>query len=366
MYVPCGKCYECQSKNRADWAFRAKEELSVRPNAYFCTFTYSNEYLPTLVIDDDTEIECVWKPHVSDLIKKFQDFFADNFGRFEYKKYDKIVNGVSYSNRVKHYTFKPLIRYYITSEYGSERHRPHYHALIFLPNCADCIDLHKFTCLCRKLWSFGNVDVQRVTRANINYVQKHQVKYDKGTLLQQIYAPIFSTMSRYRGGLGISYLEKIYDVQKELGRNNVINVVNGSYRMPLPKFYLNKIFDKRTDSELIEIATKQNQLHYSKYVNWISQYYSAGLALQIKDFSIKERLPYNMIIALYFPDLDVQRVRVWSSEKLKFIYQFDKNSVYYQFRDFLRRRDDNYRYKYDLKKHTQFLFKIRYKDDKVN
>ena len=360
MYVPCGKCYECQNVKRAEWAFRAKEELRDRPNAYFVTLTYNDKNLPSLVIDDDHEINVVWKPHTSEFIKSWQKYLAENYGIWNYKYYTKtLANGATYSNRVKKYSYKPLMRYYISAEYGSNNHRPHYHGLFFLPNGVD-IQIDKFTALCRELWSYGNVDVQRVTRANINYVQKHQVKVDAGNLLQQIYAPIYSTMSRYNGGIGVSYLNKIKDAQLTMGRSNRLKVVNGSYKMPLPNFYMNKLFDKHTDDEFVEIATKQNQLHYSRYLNYLEQYGYYGISKKVKKYALQNSLSYNVAMSLIAPDFEPQREKVFDEKRQKFIYRFVKDTPYYSFRVFLRSKDDVYRRRYECKKHTQYLLKTRW------
>ena len=91
MIVPCGKCFTCRSKYRLSWQLRLQHELlSYNYNAMFLTLTYDDDNLPTN--------ETLVKKDVQDFIKRLRKFYND----------------------VK-------IRYFAVGEYGSEKHRPHYH-----------------------------------------------------------------------------------------------------------------------------------------------------------------------------------------------------------------------------------------------
>ena len=45
VYQTCGKCYECQSDKRGGFSFRAAAERDNSMAAYFCGFSYKDEYL---------------------------------------------------------------------------------------------------------------------------------------------------------------------------------------------------------------------------------------------------------------------------------------------------------------------------------
>lgn len=54
--VGCGRCYECQSLRRSEWAFRMQYEFKCNPNAYFLTLTYDDEHLTTETPDKYTAL----------------------------------------------------------------------------------------------------------------------------------------------------------------------------------------------------------------------------------------------------------------------------------------------------------------------
>lgn len=228
VYIPCGKCYECQNDTRAAWAFRAKYELQEHPNAFFITLTYDNEHLLSegCVIQPldkqksyidrvmcDKPINRKWdscifhREHMEKFLKNLQkefkrykydfiyekSFYFDKKGK---KQYKDIVKPLFWGDN--------LIRYYATSEYGDFSHRPHHHALLFFPLKMRRVDVQM---LCRHCWKFGNVDVGKDCRdAAINYVAKHQVKSCQGSALQRQLRPICKYVSRYNGGIGRSMI----------------------------------------------------------------------------------------------------------------------------------------------------------------
>lgn len=117
--VGCGKCTECESKRRGDWAFRMEQETLDYPNPYFVLLTYANECVPSINTDTGQYSEGITfetlgnelvlqKKHVQDFIKRLRQ-------------------------RQKRKTGQEPIRYFAVGEYGEEDNtrRPHYHLILW-------------------------------------------------------------------------------------------------------------------------------------------------------------------------------------------------------------------------------------------
>ena len=118
-YVPCGKCEECRNSAKSAWSFRLCAEVeSVKRKGWhvgFLTMTYSPDQLPYVPdkyfkdsLKEIPEIPCFDKEHVRSYIKAFRNWLF------------------------KTYCVKDC-KYMCVSEYGSRKHRPHYHLLVCFP-----------------------------------------------------------------------------------------------------------------------------------------------------------------------------------------------------------------------------------------
>lgn len=151
--VPCGKCIECSDAKRNDLFVRAsfeyKSMLKAGGIAYFVTLTYANKCLPTF-----NHRPCFNREDVTNFLRRLR---ARHF-KF-CKKFNHNYHG---------------IRYFVTSEYGHETHRPHYHMVIF---CYYPINEYLIPYLVRSTWHYGIVDVQSLqSNLGIHYVSKYAGK----------------------------------------------------------------------------------------------------------------------------------------------------------------------------------------------
>ena len=151
--VPCGKCIECSDAKRNDLFVRAsfeyKSMLKAGGIAYFVTLTYANNCLPTF-----NHRPCFNREDVTNFLRRLR---ARHF-KF-CKKFKHNYHG---------------IRYFVTSEYGHETHRPHYHMVIF---CYHPINEYLIPYLVRSTWHYGIVDVQSLqSNIGIHYVSKYAGK----------------------------------------------------------------------------------------------------------------------------------------------------------------------------------------------
>ena len=105
--VPCGKCLECLKDRQNSWKIRLVEEARVHKYVYFFTLTYNDDSVPFTTLPDGTRVNHVSKYDVQLWIKR---------------------NRIKFERMLKRdIDFK----YFVTSEYGPNTGRPHYHGIIF-------------------------------------------------------------------------------------------------------------------------------------------------------------------------------------------------------------------------------------------
>ena len=160
LYVPCGHCEPCLKAYRSKWMERLDCEAKSSACTLFFTLTYDNDNIPKLTfdeganalfsdrssdddifLDDYTAEESLnnWCLHPNSFPKlqnyetsnitigyccksDIQKFFKRLRRRVEYDRYN-LISDVKKENR--------SFRYFITSEYGPNTFRPHYHGLMF-------------------------------------------------------------------------------------------------------------------------------------------------------------------------------------------------------------------------------------------
>lgn len=163
--VPCGKCAFCIKKAINAWAIRLNHELEYSSAAHFLTLTYDENHLPA-----DGQL-C--KRDVQLFLKRLR---KENAG----------------------------IRYFLIGEYGTEKARPHYHAIIF--NLED-------QSLVTKHWQLGYVSGSPVKGGCINYMLNYMAIPAPDGITEKP----FRLMSR-RPGLGSGYLTKKESSFTETGK----------------------------------------------------------------------------------------------------------------------------------------------------
>ena len=195
--IPCGICFACLAKKRAEWFFRLKNELKDHTSALFVTLTYSDEKIPK-----QNGLYTVRKKDCQDFLKRLRD-------RIKPRK----------------------IRYYLVSEYGTETLRPHYHAIIFNMDLDDLAIIDK-------AWQFGHISIVSVTDASMNYVCKYVI--NKQVVIKGV-EKVFSIMS-LRPAIGKTYLE--LNEQYHIENSIFYGTLEGGKKVSLPRYYRDKIFSK--------------------------------------------------------------------------------------------------------------------------
>lgn len=213
--VPCGKCARCIQRRKMEWSFRMLTELQEAKTAYFVTLTYAPETAPYNKYG-------VKELRLDDLQKYFKRL------RINTKRSNK-KSIITLEHLKNNLTENDKIKYYAAGEYGEERGRPHYHAIIFNASTTEI----------RKAWPHGNVDIGEANEASINYLMKYLDKR-LGQKQDKRKTAEFNTMSE---GIGKSYIKKMKAWHKQNLDVLYVRMKNGIL-VPMPRYLRKQIFTK--------------------------------------------------------------------------------------------------------------------------
>lgn len=231
--VPCGRCSGCMVDRSQSIAIRCLHEAQMHRENSFITLTYSDESVPT-----DYSVS----------LDHFQKFMKRLRKSLEPKK----------------------VRFFACGEYGEQKLRPHYHALIFnhqFPNLKfrrknkhndSLFTSENLT----QLWPLGFHEIGHVTYKSAGYCARYCLKKIVGTQADDHYmrrspvdgefyrvAPEFAVGSR-RPGLGSLW----FDAFKGDAFPSDFVIVDGKKKKP-PLYYLKKL--KEDEQTTIQRARKR-------------------------------------------------------------------------------------------------------------
>ncbi|QXP08003.1 MAG: replication initiator protein [Arizlama microvirus] len=206
--VACGKCMYCKAKRISGWSARLMKRDMASAMSFFVTFTYNPDSLMFCPKGRPT----LYPSHLTNYWKLLRKKFA-----------------------------KGSISYYACGEYGSNRQRPHYHALVFIQDYK-VLPMHALQHL-QTEWKHGEVFVGTVTGESVAYVLKYlskkpsvpQYSGDKRT-------PEFQRVSK---GMGAEYLttSMMEWHMANLTERAYIPTLGGG-KAPLPRYYKDKLYTK--------------------------------------------------------------------------------------------------------------------------
>jgi len=226
--IPCGKCARCLERRKMEWGFRMGIELEASKTAYFVTLTYDQENVPY----NRYGIKTLKPKNLTNFFKRLRQ----NQRRGE-TTIEHLTNGLRNTDRIK---------YYAAGEYGEQRGRPHYHAIIF--NTAI-----KYV---ESSWQLGGVHVVKANEMTIAYVMKYLDKHkDKKQDKRKV--PEYNVMSEE---IGMDYVYKMREWHK---RNIEILYVTSrkGIRVPMPKYYREKIFSEdERKAQVMIVESKMEEL----------------------------------------------------------------------------------------------------------
>ena len=245
--VPCGHCVGCRLDKSRQWADRMMLELDHSKTAIFVTLTYDPLNVPVAcVLDDGSVLFTLDKRDVQLFMKRLRRSFD---GR--------------------------EIRFYLAGEYGSQTHRPHYHAILFGLSLSDFPDIQPVSKntfgqflysseMMYDIWKLGNVALADVSWQTCAYVARYCVKKLGDDVSRETYdsfgvQPEFSLMSRKPGLAGYYAIEHPELIERSKQYFCDPNGASPRTSCQTPKFVFDKL--QLTNPELYYTIKKQRQAY---------------------------------------------------------------------------------------------------------
>jgi hypothetical protein len=205
--VPCGRCINCRNKRVAGWSARLIKEDKHSEMSFFITLTYDSDHVMFSPCNRPT----LWPSHLTSYWKMLRKKFKSN-----------------------------AIKYYACGEYGSNRQRPHYHAILFIKKTSySAVEILQ---LIESNWPHGETFTGTVTGESIAYVLKYISK--TGSVPAYSGDKRTKEFQRSSKGLGANYLQTNKSWHLEDLQNRAYIPLNGGGRSPIPRYYKDKIYTK--------------------------------------------------------------------------------------------------------------------------
>lgn len=249
--VPCGKCVACLSRRRNDWTYRLTKEKEYSDYTYFGTLTYDQKNIP-IRVQNDIPYFVFDKKHIQKYLKRVRYFINE---------IDKNIK----------------CSYYLTSEYGSISHRPHYHFLFFIKNDSYLKHKKQIDMILRECWQLGFVTMKAANSANIHYVTKYCVK-DLENLPSDCIDPVFILASK-RPYIGSS-IERTLDKQTDLSGFEP-KVFNNGFPGAMPRIYRDKI---GVPGLSVKMSDLDPRITISQELAYLTDYKKNHSVFDINDF----------------------------------------------------------------------------------
>lgn len=260
--VPCGKCARCIQRRKMEWTFRMMHEMTESKTAYFVTLTYAPEWVPynkygrkVLVETREKDLKIhlqeqgrkritkAWKKKQPDRsIQGYMKRVRTNQGR----------SGITIEHLKNNLKPNDKIKFFAAGEYGEERSRPHYHAIIY--NASRKI--------IEESWNYGHVHVVQANEQLICYLMKYLEK-QLGQEPDKLKPREFNIMSE---GIGKGYIKKM----KEWHRQNkdVLYVrMKSGILVPMPRYIRNLIFNEEERKEQVILVEQIIQENKEELIN---------------------------------------------------------------------------------------------------
>jgi len=223
--VPCGKCLACKKRRASHWSFRLNEEAKTSSSACFITLTYEK----TPISENGFQT----------LVKK------------DYQLFLKRLRKKCPTNKLK---------YYACGEYGTNTHRPHYHAILFnLPK-----SLIERPQIIADTWTKGHIHIANNNQLTINYVVGYITKSNFQRFnIHDDRLPEFSLMSK---GMGLGYLSNA--MKKYYKDREIFCIVRESGQIiSMPRYYKEKIFDKLELKKMYKKYIEEQETNFEEMFN---------------------------------------------------------------------------------------------------
>ena len=223
--VPCGKCLACKKRRASHWSFRLNEEAKSSSSACFITLTYKNAPI------SENGFRTLEKRDFQLFLKKLRKKCPTN-----------------------------KLKYYACGEYGTQSYRPHYHAILFnLPK-----SLIENPQTIADTWQHGHIHLANNNQLTINYVVGYMTKGNFTRFNNQDdRTPEFSLMSKKMGMGYLTEAMKNYYKKREI----FCIVREGGQIISMPRYYKEKIFEKKQLKEMYKKYIKEQETNFEEMFN---------------------------------------------------------------------------------------------------
>ena len=277
--VPCGQCEECKARKQKDYEIRAIKEYTTTKNAQiFITLTYNKEHLPKTKL---LEIPQFSKEDITKYTKRLRENIYNLIAERENKDKKEIRE-------------KEKIKFLITSEYGERRKRPHYHAIISIPNKKYIMEMID---IIQKAWdkgftklgkNFGIINSTNGIKYVTKYITKSSGEEKHLRQIDELYKEEINKENNLKRKKELqkeweNYQGKFFHISNEYGEympneteweNNAIYVGEKKYTIPIyykyKYLYENVKLDENTWQR--QIKEKGIEIFSKSYDNIIKQH----------------------------------------------------------------------------------------------
>lgn len=223
IVVPCGKCYLCRKKIANAWAFRLEEELDtpeIVANSYFLTFTFDDKKYNFYLHLNEDGIYC----NKAIIIRRWRQLFY------------------------KHTGVNP--RYFLVEDCGSQYGRVHLHGILIDPRDKNGKPLSKSVIESKNaFWINGIAECKQLySKEAVGYVcgyisgsslDKQAEKHGKPVCEK---ARKFIPRHFVSKGIGKKFADKVSAEYQVKSKDHFL-YKRGNYKLPIPRYLLDKIYD---------------------------------------------------------------------------------------------------------------------------
>lgn len=293
VILACGQCLECRCQYAQQWANRIMLEAQYHDESYMLTLTYDDEHVPRM-----------WPYEYKDFTDDPLSYY-DAHGRFDATKYfsdmpywhyycnprtgiverlpckryrgDEVYtlepkdlqDFVKRLRDQQHYHHSNTIRYYGVGEYGTEKHRPHYHIIVFGLHLDDVVEtgtnkhgtvLHDSATI-HRLWGKGITEVSPLNWEDAAYCARYTTKKlgkaETDFYKENCLVPEFTRMS-LKPAIGAQYYQEHKD---EIYKHDEIHLstAKGGRTVKPPRYY-DKLYDDVYPAEMAEVKGNRQEI----------------------------------------------------------------------------------------------------------
>nr|QJB20856.1 MAG: replication initiator protein [Microvirus sp.] len=244
--LPCSKCLSCRLEYGRQWAIRCVHEAQMHPENCFITLTYDEKHLTS-----DKLIYTDFQTFVKNLRSQiFQETLDSVFPNLAQKKQRQLWRTLSKERQNEIYDPKK-ISIFVTGEYGDQKKRPHWHALIFNWRPTDCVykysnergDKSYSSDSLSRLWPHGIAELGAITFESAGYCARYAAKkLTHGHDGTHDYNPISKKSAR--NAIGKKFIEEHWQSVFAIGK---IILPNGK-SCSIPRYYEKWLKDNQPEA----------------------------------------------------------------------------------------------------------------------